>query len=148
MAVYLARSCPRCRNYFGRAGTNTAYWWGKEMKPSMAKYNERGTLWGPTHRSLPVGSFQPNPFGLYDTAGNVWEWVQDHWHLNYDGAPTDGSEWFNKIGVSARRLYERRVFRGGSFGSIPKELRSSQRNWSPPDGRSNSLGFRLVRALD
>ena len=44
-------------------------------------------------RTLPVGSFVPNALGLYDTHGNVWEWVQDCWNTNYNGAPTNGTAW-------------------------------------------------------
>src|SRR5262249_20320982 len=74
-----------------RAGTDTAYWWGNELIKGMSNCNGCGSQWG--KRTALVGSFKPNGFGLYDTAGNVWEWVQDCWHDNYNGAPTDGSAW-------------------------------------------------------
>ena len=82
--------------YAARAGTETEYWWGNEMKPGMANCDGGDTRWGGKQTS-PVGSFPPNPFGLYDTAGNVWEWVQDNWHENYQGAPADGTAWEAKI---------------------------------------------------
>jgi formylglycine-generating enzyme required for sulfatase activity len=132
--------------YAARAGTTTVYWWGNVMEPGMANYNERGIL-RRRKPTLPVGSFQPNLFGLYDTVGNVWEWVQDYWHRNYDGAPTDGSEWYNKTGISASRVGDQRVFRGGCWGSKPRDLRVSQRNGSRPDARYNHIGFRLAREI-
>jgi formylglycine-generating enzyme required for sulfatase activity len=78
--------------YAARAGTETEYGWGNEMKAGMANCKGGDSRWGGKQTS-PVGSFQPNPFGLYDTAGNVWEWVEDCWHENYKGAPTHGSAW-------------------------------------------------------
>jgi formylglycine-generating enzyme required for sulfatase activity len=78
--------------YAARAGTETQYWWGNE--PGTNRANCRNDYCGDSFdRTAPVGSFAPNPFGLYDTVGNVWEWVADPWHDNYEGAPTDGSVW-------------------------------------------------------
>jgi len=78
--------------YTARAGTETAYWWGNEMTPGLANCMICGTT--PDKReTTPVGSFKPNPFGLYDTVGNVREWVQDCWHDSYHGAPSDGAAW-------------------------------------------------------
>jgi len=68
-----------------------------------------GSQWN--KRTAPVGSFTPNPFGLYDTAGNVWKWVEESWHDNYSGAPADGSAWISG-GNCARR-----VIRGGSWNN-------------------------------
>ena len=78
--------------YPARAGTETAYWWGNEMKQGLANCMSCGTR-KDSRQTEPVASFKPNPFGLYDTAGNVGEWVQDCWHKNYQGAPSDGSAW-------------------------------------------------------
>ena len=103
--------------YAARAGTVTTYWWGNEIKPDMANFLGGDNRWGGKQTS-PVGSFQPNAFGLYDTAGNVWEWVQDSWHENYIGASSDGSAWESSdIG--------QRVVRGGSWDYRPEDLRSS-----------------------
>jgi formylglycine-generating enzyme required for sulfatase activity len=87
-----------------------------------------------------VGSFKPNAFGLYDMAGNVWQWVEDCYHTNYDGVPTDGSEWKANICTS-------RVIRGGSWDNGPSGLRVSQRFERPVDNRGNYLGFRVGRTL-
>jgi formylglycine-generating enzyme required for sulfatase activity len=77
--------------------------------------------------TAPVGKFAENDFGLNDVLGNVWEWVQDCWHANYEGAPTDGSVWW----VSGNCEY--RVFRGGSWYDVPGYVRSAHRNWVEPD---------------
>jgi hypothetical protein len=70
-----------------RAGTRTAYFWGDSDKdlPLYANMNGKGTT--------PVGSFEPNPWVLFDITGNVWSLTQDRWHKNYTVAPTDGSAW-------------------------------------------------------
>ena len=93
--------------YAALAGTDTAYWWGEQVQHGMANFVGSDSRWGGKQAS-PVGSFPANPFGLYDMAGNVWEWVQDCWQDTYDGAPTDGSAWEEKHVVQ-------RVIRGGSW---------------------------------
>jgi formylglycine-generating enzyme required for sulfatase activity len=127
--------------YTARAGTETDYWWGNEMKSGMANYHG-DTRWGGKQTS-PVGSFQPNPFGLYDTAGNVWEWVQDCSHENYKGAPTDGSAWLKaNAGDVARR-----VVRGGSWDGGPGGLRASLRDRGNADNRYSLIDFRLAQDI-
>jgi formylglycine-generating enzyme required for sulfatase activity len=90
---------------------------------------------------VPVNSFSPNPFGLYNVHGNVWEWVEDCWHENYSGAPTDGSGWTTAC------IGNYRVLRGGSWDFIPAILRSANRTWSAPDFRNYFIGLRLARTL-
>jgi formylglycine-generating enzyme required for sulfatase activity len=125
--------------YAARASSTTAYFWGDEIGEGNANCNGCGSQWAGTS---PVGSFKPNAFGLYDMAGNVWQWVQDCYHANYNGAPTDGSEWT----VDDCKL---RVFRGGSWGpsSLPGALRSAYRFRLGSDFRNTNLGFRLGRTL-
>ena len=87
-----------------------------------------------------VGSFGvANNFGLYDMHGNVWEWCQDNWHNNYEGAPTDGSVWIDNEEHNNRRL-----LRGGSWLINPGYCRSVYRNNSNLDDSSNVIGFRVV----
>jgi formylglycine-generating enzyme required for sulfatase activity/predicted Ser/Thr protein kinase len=90
--------------------------------------------------SSPVGSFQPNEFGLYDMLGNVFEWVQDCWHPDYNGAPADGSAWLS--GDCSQR-----DMRGGSWFTAPSLVSTSARNRFEETYRSNSVGFRLVREI-
>jgi len=85
-----------------------------------------------------VASFPPNAFGLYDMHGNVWEWCLDHWHDNYDGAPTDGSAWLSNNESSNR------VLRGGSWLTYPWDCRSANRYCIYPAYMLNSFGFRVV----
>lgn len=141
--------------YALRAGSVTRYWWGDgaprkpvenvtgagDRSPSHRLWSNafpgyRDGYWGPA----PVMSFAPNPFGLYDMGGNVSEWVDDCWHDNYTRAARDGSAWINPG-------CERRVVRGGSWGSDPDQVRSAFRLPAPADTRSGRLGFRVARDL-
>jgi len=129
--------------YATRGGTETVYWWGNEMKSGMANCAGCGSQWD-NKVTAPVGSFPPNPFGLYDTAGNVWEWVEDCDHEDYKGAPTDGSAWKKEDGGNCYT----RVFRGGAWNYAPRGVRSSFRGRGDPGVRSAAIGFRLVREID
>ncbi len=94
--------------YAARAGTETNYWWGNDLIRDMAICDGCGSRWD-NKQTAPVGSFKPNALGLYDTAGNVWEWVEDCYHDNFKGAPSNGRGWFNESGGQCLR-----VIRGGS----------------------------------
>ena len=89
-------------------------------------------------QTSPVGLKQPNELGLYDMSGNVREWCADHWHSNYEGAPTDGSARVTE-GTS------RRVVRGGSWYSVVNRCRVSIRNWDYAGFRYVNVGFRVAR---
>ena len=119
--------------YACKAGQETEYCGGNDID-SVAWYvvNSNST----TH---PGGQKQANAFGLYDMSGNAWEWVQDSYHDNYNGAPTDGTEWAGDG--------RGRVLRGGSWGSEPQFARASYRDRIVPAIRSSGLGLRLARTL-
>jgi formylglycine-generating enzyme required for sulfatase activity len=90
-----------------------------------------------------AGSKKPNGLGLYDLSGNVWEWVEDCWHGNFEGAPPDGSVWLD----ANRGNCGLRVLRGGSWLSRPVYLRVSSRSGYFADSRYNFIGFRLVEDI-
>ncbi|MEN8260046.1 MAG: SUMF1/EgtB/PvdO family nonheme iron enzyme [Pseudomonadota bacterium] len=90
--------------------------------------------------TAPAGSFEPNDFRLNDMLGNVWEWAEDCWHENYEGAPTDGGSW-------ASGSCELHVVRGGSWVFDPRMVRSAFRGVSMPDRRYGLVGFRLAQDL-
>ena len=104
---------------------------------SVWEQDKRKAEWD-DKQTAPVASFPPNQWGLHDMHGNVWEWVQDHWHDNYEGSPVNGDAWM--IGGNDGR----RVLRGGSWGDSPLSLRSADRNYLTPDDQLNDLGFRVV----
>jgi formylglycine-generating enzyme required for sulfatase activity len=125
--------------YAARAGTTTAYYWGDEIGTGNANCPGCGSKWD-NQQTSPVGSFKPNMFGLYDMAGNVWQWVQDCYHDNYDGAPADGSAWTS--GDCSGR-----VVRGGSWINFPLYRRTASRSRFTTDIRYGNLGFRVGRTL-
>ena len=92
-------------------------------------------------KTQPVGQKQPNQLGLYDMSGNVWEWVRDCWHKDYQGAPGDGSVWLEGSNGNCGR----RVLRGGSWVSLTRITRVAFRSWGNSKYRVNFLGFRLAR---
>ena len=132
--------------YATRAGTTGRFNTGDCITTDQANF--RGTNPAqdcPTgiyrQQTLPVASFAHNGFGLYDTHGNVWEWVQDCWNADYNGAPTDGSAWMT--GDCGRA-----VLRGGSWVNFSDWLRSALRFRGPRGDRHFSLGFRVARSVD
>ena len=128
--------------YAARAGTQTTYPWGDEIKlngQAMANCNGCGSQWD-SKQTAPVGSFPANAFGLYDMVGNVWEWTEDCWNTTTGGAPADGSPWTSgDCGL--------RVVRGGSWYNDPGDLRSADRDGIPTDYGLDILGFRVARTL-
>ncbi|MBS1196829.1 MAG: hypothetical protein H6R18_614 [Proteobacteria bacterium] len=90
----------------------------------------------------PVGVKKPNPFGLFDMNGNVWEWVEDVWHRNYMGSPGNGSAWLTGGDVS------RRVLRGGAWIVRAERCRSASRLRDDPSNRDRCSGFRVARTLE
>jgi formylglycine-generating enzyme required for sulfatase activity len=132
--------------YAARAGTTTPFWWGSSISTSQANYvgtktYNNGRKGEYRQRTVPVDSFAPNGFGLYNVHGNVWQWVEDCYANNYDGAATDGS---------ARTSGDctKRVLRGGSWDLTPESLRAATRARGDPDYSYIDIGFRLARTLD
>ena len=136
--------------YLHRAGARTAYPWGdsdsaaciyanvadlqaKRRKPEWSVFNcdDRYAY------TAPVGSYRANRFGLFDVAGNVWEWTQDC-YTSYRSAPSDGSA-YDPPGCS------RRVVRGGSWSDATRNQRSADRTASPANSTLNIVGFRVIR---
>ncbi|GHT81764.1 hypothetical protein AGMMS49960_05370 [Betaproteobacteria bacterium] len=122
--------------YAARAGTKSTYSFGDDAGQlgSYAWYN--GNSGSQTH---PVGQEKPNPWGLYDMHGNVWEWVNDQ----YDGSYYGRSPSTDPAGPSSGQY---RVLRGGSWHGSAGSLRSGIRRGSTPDPRSDNFGFRLARS--
>lgn len=123
--------------YAAGGSERTLYWWGNSLGENRANCFNCGSEWD-AKLSAPVGSFSANPLGLYDTAGNVAEWVQDCYNNSYDGAPVDGSAWVS-------RGCARRVARGGGLRSPANTIRPAKRDQQPSNQRADDLGFRVVR---
>ena len=129
--------------YAARAGSDTARWWGNDIGVNNANCNGCGSPWD-NKAFARVDSFGPNPFGLYDMLGNVWQWTGDCWNETYLGAPGDGT---------ARRTGDcsKRVLRGGSWSNLPVFVRSAARvagEASRQDfDNSTDAGFRIARSI-
>ena len=129
--------------YAARAGSTTDFPWGDDIKLNgkvMANCDGCGSKWD-KQQTAPVGSFPANSFDLQDMVGNVWEWTDDCVHMNYNGAPADGSVWI--AGGDCRD----RVVRGGSWSQAPAVLYSAYRTSVATSIRSILLGFRVARTL-
>jgi formylglycine-generating enzyme required for sulfatase activity len=124
-----------CRGSTGP--TKTEYWFGDDVDglkdAGWFDGNSGGQLQAVTQK-------RPNPFGLFDVHGNVWEWCEDRWHSSYEGAPKKDEAWVE--GASGAR-----VFRGGSFGSSARGARSAYRDWYHASDRGYDLGFRPAQAV-
>jgi formylglycine-generating enzyme required for sulfatase activity len=140
--------------YAARAGSETQYTWGNNEASVCQHANvldlsgrQANPAWTWSvgcddgfARAAPVGSFPPNAWGLHDMIGNVWEWVADCWHGNYDGAPDNGSPWVEEG-------CPKRVNRGGGWGNHPRTTRVSTRDGDVHTARSDGLGFRVARNI-
>ncbi|HEX9994448.1 MAG TPA: SUMF1/EgtB/PvdO family nonheme iron enzyme [Acidimicrobiales bacterium] len=117
--------------YAARAGTTTRYWWGHRITADDANYD------GDRGGTVPVGSFRPNPWGLYQVSGNVWEWCADTWVAGYGTGPVD---------ERPRRVEGEpsRVLRGGSWLNGPWNVRSAMRLGDPEGFRHPTFGVRVA----
>ncbi|MFM0482961.1 SUMF1/EgtB/PvdO family nonheme iron enzyme [Paraburkholderia strydomiana] len=125
--------------YADRGGTTSAYWWGDQMRKGTANCKDCGEPWhkeGPE----PAGSFAPNPYGLHDMNGSVWEWTADCWHNSYQSAPADGRAWESPT-------CDMRVIRGGSWREGSGYMLSATRFKYSSGVRQSQDGFRVVKEL-
>jgi formylglycine-generating enzyme required for sulfatase activity len=133
--------------YAARAETTTRFWWGNKVNEKdtiRANCNGCGDTEWDGKKTAPVGQFPANDFGLHDTSGNVWEWVEDCWHEKYEGASEDASPWLESDGGDCGR----RVLRGGSWLNLPRDVRSANRLRYTADFRGDFVGFRLAQDID
>lgn len=126
--------------YAAGAGARSSFWWGYEEEPNRAHCFGCGSGLDP-RKPTKVGSFAANKFGVFDTAGNVSEWVRDCWHENYNGAPTSDEVWEGGDCIT-------RVVRGGSYSSPPQSIRHAKRDKFKSDALYDNIGIRLVREVD
>ena len=134
--------------YACRAETTTPFHFGETISTELANYNGTDEQYGAygngirgkyRQQTTPVDYFNvANAWGLCDMHGNVWEWCQDHWHSNYEGAPEDGRAWLSDNNEAHR------VIRGGSWLYNPRDCRSASRYYINPVDRSDPVGFRVV----
>jgi formylglycine-generating enzyme required for sulfatase activity/class 3 adenylate cyclase len=122
--------------YAARGGTQTKEWWGDQLQPGMANCKNCTDV-AAAEQPVKVGSFKPNPFGLYDMGGAVDQWVEDCWHKTYQGAPSDGSPWIGEDCSS-------HVIRSGSWKNDASYVRPANRNSYDTNVRYPTHGFRVA----
>lgn len=132
--------------YAARAGTTTPFSFGETLSTDQANYDGNGVYGSGLkglyrNQTVEVGSFPPNPFGLFDMNGNVWEWVEDCFVDTLASTPLDGT-------AHAVEGCGRFVVRGGSFDHYPRAARSSIRHYMGPEDQETDLGFRVARTLN
>ncbi len=123
-------------DYAARAGTDTNYWWGNDIGYDKARCGKCSKEEKETG-TVAVGSFQPNSLGLYDTAGNAWEWTASKYDMNYAGLEQNVAESSSTEG--------KRAIKSGGWLNFPEDLRVSNRGAIPATDRYSTLGFRVVR---
>jgi formylglycine-generating enzyme required for sulfatase activity/class 3 adenylate cyclase len=125
--------------YAARGGTQSKYWWGDQFEPGIANCKNCTDI-AAAEQPIKVGSFKPNPFGLYEMGGGVDQWVEDCWHKNYQGAPADGSPWVEGECPS-------HVIRSGSWKNDARYVRPSNRDSYDSNVRYPTHGFRVLFLL-
>jgi formylglycine-generating enzyme required for sulfatase activity len=129
------------REYVARAGTTTAFWWGDGVDPHLADASDLIADIGiVTTSAMAAPPPAANPFGLYEVHGSVYDWVEDCWHDNYVGAPTDASAWVTGD-------CKGRVLRGGAASRSLQTRRSAARMWFGPPNRMSYMSLRVARTL-
>ena len=134
------------REYFTRAGTATPFWFGKTVGPQDANYDAsipyaNGPRGERSKGPRPVDAYAPNPFGLYQVHGNIYEWTQDCFNKRYtEDTPADGSPWLE--GDCTKRMV-----RSGEWGWSANVMRAGARNEARADSGAGPYGFRVVRNL-
>ena len=157
--------------YAARGGTSSSYPWGSNATHEYANYGADECCSGAASgrdrwtKTSPVGSFPPNPFGLFDMHGNVLQWVQDCFAGSYAGLPADGSAYEEAVPLKTAGPFpgsdmtgtsscSYRMVRGGDWGDTPSMVRSASRNFAPGPGatlenyRSGGVGFRVARTIE
>jgi formylglycine-generating enzyme required for sulfatase activity len=122
--------------YAARGGTQTRYWWGDQFQHGMVNCKNCSDI-PANDQPAKVGSLKPNPFGLFDMGGGVDQWVEDCWHKNYQGAPTDGVAWIENQCPS-------RVIRSGSWRKDSSYARTANRGSYDTNVRYPTHGFRVA----
>ena len=122
--------------YAARGGTQTRYWWGDQFQSGMANCKNCNDI-AAAEQPIKAGSFKPNPFGLYDMGGGVDQWVEDCWHKNYHGAPSDGSPWLENDCTS-------HVIRSGSWKNDARYARPANRDSYDTNVRYPTHGLRVA----
>jgi formylglycine-generating enzyme required for sulfatase activity len=125
--------------YAARAGTTTAYFWGDDIGEGHANCRRCGSEWGGL-KSAPVGSFAPNPWGLFDMNGNLFEYVEDCWHPDHLNQPPDGA-------ARVEPGCARRVIKGGAWYFLPKVSRAAARAANDVRVFGYFIGFRVAREI-
>ena len=127
--------------YAARAGTTTVYSWGDAVGTNKANCDRCGSRWD-NKQTAPVGSFAPNPWGVHDMHGNVWEWVSGcPWR--YNGSSTNALDWKDATSGDCGNVW--RVLRGGSWDGYPWYVRAANRDYYSPESGDYYSGFRLAR---
>jgi formylglycine-generating enzyme required for sulfatase activity len=122
--------------YAARGGTQTKFWWGDQFQQGMVNCRNCSDI-PANDQPVKVGSLKPNPFGLFDMGGGVDQWVEDCWHKNYQGAPTDGSAWVENECSS-------HVIRSGSWRNDSSYARASNRGSYDTNVRYPTHGLRVA----
>lgn len=125
--------------YLASTGKKTTFWWGYDEEPNRAHCFGCGTNLDP-RKPTKIGSFEANAFGLYDTSGNVAEWVHDCWHDSYKGAPEYAEVW--EGGDCSYR-----IVRGGAYSTPPQSIRNTKRDKFRSDKTYDHIGIRVVREI-
>lgn len=131
--------------YVARAGTTTPFYTGETISAKQANFNGQDPYLDEPkseyrRKTLPVGSFEANPFGVHDMLGNAFEWVQDCWNDSHLGAPKDGE-------ARLEGACKFRVMKGGSWVTYSEQVRAAKRTQYTTDYRYDDYGFRIARTL-